>query len=176
MCIRDRPKAVDKELWDEIYNIYVKDKFGLGLQAYFEKQNPAALEEITAVMMETARKGMWKASEQQLADIAQLHTQLIAKYKPSCSGFVCDNAKLRDFIASKTDAASAVSYRKDITAIREQMVEGTDKGMVMKKEQVNTQTDETTNVLSNTVVVCVVLVLVVALILLVRRRHKHLND
>ena len=128
------------------------------------------------VMMETARKGMWKASEQQLADIAQLHTQLIAKYKPSCSGFVCDNAKLRDFIASKTDAASAVSYRKDITAIREQMVEGTDKGMVMKKEQVNTQTDETTNVLSNTVVVCVVLVLVVALILLVRRRHKHLND
>jgi len=56
------------------------------------------------------------------------------------------------------------------------MVEGTDKGMVMKKEQVNTQTDETTNVLSNTVVVCVVLVLVVALILLVRRRHKHLND
>ena len=171
-----KPKAVDKELWDEIYNIYVKDKFGLGLQAYFEKQNPAALEEITAVMMETARKGMWKASEQQLADIAQLHTQLIDKYKPSCSGFVCDNAKLRDFIASKTDAASAVSYRKDITAIREQMVEGTDKGMVMKKEQVNTQTDETTNVLSNTVVVCVVLVLVVALILLVRRRHKHLND
>lgn len=171
-----KPKAVDKELWDEIYNIYVKDKFGLGLQAYFEKQNPAALEEITAVMMETARKGMWKASEQQLADIAQLHTQLIAKYKPSCSGFVCDNAKLWDFIASKTDAASAVSYRKDITAIREQMVEGTDKGMVMKKEQVNTQTDETTNVLSNTVVVCVVLVLVVALILLVRRRHKHLND
>lgn len=171
-----KPKAVDKELWDEIYNIYVKDKFGLGLQAYFEKQNPAALEEITAVMMETARKGMWKASEQQLADIAQLHTLLIAKYKPSCSGFVCDNAKLRDFIASKTDAASAVSYRKDITAIREQMVEGTDKGMVMKKEQVNTQTDETTNVLSNTVVVCVVLVLVVALILLVRRRHKHLND
>lgn len=171
-----KPKAVDKELWDEIYNIYVKDKFGLGLQAYFEKQNPAALEEITAVMMETARKGMWKASEQQLADIAQLHTQLIAKYKPSCSGFVCDNAKLRDFIASKTDAASAVSYRKDITAIREQMVEGTDKGMVMKKEQVNTQTDETTNVLSNTVVVCVVLVLVVALILLVRRRRKHLND
>lgn len=171
-----KPKAVDKELWDEIYNVYVKDKFGLGLQAYFEKQNPAALEEITAVMMETARKGMWKASEQQLADIAQLHTQLIAKYKPSCSGFVCDNAKLRDFIASKTDAASAVSYRKDITAIREQMVEGTDKGMVMKKEQVNTQTDETTNVLSNTVVVCVVLVLVVALILLVRRRRKHLND
>ena len=33
-----KPKAADKELWDEIYNIYVKDKFGLGLQAYFENR------------------------------------------------------------------------------------------------------------------------------------------
>ena len=87
-----KPKAIDKEMWDEIYNVYVKDKFGLGLHEYFEQQNPAALEEMTAVMLETVRKGMWKASEQQVADIAKLHTDLVNKYKPSCSGFVCDNA------------------------------------------------------------------------------------
>ena len=57
---------------------------------------------MTAVMMETIRKGMWQASGQQIADIAKLHTDLVNKYKPSCSGFVCDNAKLRQFIASKT--------------------------------------------------------------------------
>lgn len=34
-----KPKAVDKELWDEIYNIYVKDKFGLGLQAYLKTES-----------------------------------------------------------------------------------------------------------------------------------------
>ena len=56
--------AIDKEMWDEIYNVYVKDKFELGVQKYFETQNPAALEEITAVMMETIRKGMWQATEQ----------------------------------------------------------------------------------------------------------------
>ena len=55
-------------------------------------------------MMETIRKGMWQASGQQIADIAKLHTDLVNKYKPSCSGFVCDNAKLRQFIVSKTDA------------------------------------------------------------------------
>lgn len=54
-------------MWDEIYNVYVKDKFNLGVQDFFEKQSPAALQEITAVMMETARKGMWKATDQQLA-------------------------------------------------------------------------------------------------------------
>lgn len=111
-----KPQAVDKEMWNEIYDVYVKDKFNLGVQDYFEKQNPAALEEMTAVMMETIRKGMWQASEQQIADIAKLHTDLVNKYKPSCSGFVCDNAKLRQFIASKTDAQTASRYKE--TSVR----------------------------------------------------------
>ena len=63
-----KPSVIDNEMWDEIYNVYVKDKFNLGVQDFFEQQSPAALQEITAVMMETARKGMWKATEQQLAD------------------------------------------------------------------------------------------------------------
>ena len=37
--------------------------------------------------------GMEQASGQQIADIAKLHTDLVNKYKPSCSGFVCANAK-----------------------------------------------------------------------------------
>lgn len=130
-----KPKAIDKEMWDEIYNVYVKDKFGLGLQEYFEQQNPAALEEMTAVMLETVRKGMWRASEQQVADIAKLHTDLVNKYKPSCSGFVCDNAKLRQFIASKTDVQAAAEYTKNIVQIREAAASDDKKGMVMKKRR-----------------------------------------
>ena len=57
-----KPKAIDKEMWDEIYNVYVKDKYHLGTKEFFDKQNPAALMEMTAVMMESARKGMWKAT------------------------------------------------------------------------------------------------------------------
>ena len=170
-----KPKAVDNEMWDEIYNVYVKDKFELGVQDYFESQNPAALEEMTAVMMETARKGMWKASEQQLADIARLHTELVNKYKPSCSGFVCDNAKLREYIASKTDAQSAVEYKQNIKEIREASVSADKKGMVMKKEELNANEGETT-ILSNIVVGAIVAVAVLVLILLVRHRRKKMQD
>lgn len=107
-----KPKVIDQELWNNIYEVYVKDKFDLGVQDFFERQNPAALEEMTAVMLETVRKGMWKASEQQIAELAKLHTELVNKYRPSCSGFVCDNAKLRDFIASKTEPAMAPGIKK----------------------------------------------------------------
>lgn len=171
-----KPKAVDNEMWDEIYNVYVKDKFGLNVQQYFENRNPAALEEMTAVMMESARKGLWKATDQQLADIAKLHTDLVNKYKPSCSGFVCDNAKLREYIASRTDAQTAQAYQQNINQIREAVAAGDKKGMVMKKEELSSETDKHTTVLSNVAVAVAVLIAFVILVWVVRRRRRKMQE
>ena len=168
-----KPKAVDKELWDEIYNVYVKDKFNLGLKEFFENQNPAALEEMTAVMLETVRKGMWKASEQQVADLTQLHTELVNKYKPSCSGFVCDNAKLRDFIASKVDAQTAAEYQKNISQIRESVAQNDNKGVVMKKEELNQVAEQQTQQVDSLWIAIAVVLVLVGLAVLMRRRRKN---
>ena len=173
-----KPKAIDKEMWDEIYNVYVKDKYNLGTKEFFDKQNPAALMEMTAVMMESARKGMWKATPQQLKDIAKLHTETVNKYKPSCSGFVCDNAKLRNYIASKTDAASAKEYQQNVEQIRdaEAAKNSNDKGMVMKKETLNEDAQKTTTVVSGIVVGVIVIVAFVMLAILIRRRRKNMVE
>ena len=173
-----KPKAIDKEMWDEIYNVYVKDKYHLGTKEFFDKQNPAALMEMTAVMMESARKGMWKATPQQLKDIAKLHTETVNKYKPSCSGFVCDNAKLRNYIASKTDAASAKEYQQNVEQIRdaEAAKNSSDKGMVMKKKTLNEDAQKTTTVVSGIVVGVIVIVAFVMLAILIRRRRKNMVE
>lgn len=173
-----KPKAIDKEMWDEIYNVYVKDKYHLGTKEFFDKQNPAALMEMTAVMMESARKGMWKATPQQLKDIAKLHTETVNKYKPSCSGFVCDNAKLRNYIASKTDAASAKEYQQNVEQIRdaEAAKNSSDKGMVMKKETLSEDAQKTTTVVSGIVVGVIVIVAFVMLTILIRRRRKNMVE
>ena len=131
---------------------------------------------MTAVMVETVRKGMWQASEQQVADIAKLHTDLVNKYKPSCSGFVCDNAKLRQFIASKTDAQTASQYKESISQIREAAAPKDQKGMVMKKEEMNAaDAAQQTNTVSNTVVCVVVVVAILVLIALVRCRRRKME-
>lgn len=173
-----KPKAIDKEMWDEIYNVYVKDKYHLGTKEFFDKQNPAALMEMTAVMMESARKGMWKATPQQLKDIAKLHIETVNKYKPSCSGFVCNNAKLRNYIASKTDAASAKEYQQNVEQIRdaEAAKNSSDKGMVMKKETLNEDAQKTTTVVSGIVVGVIVIVAFVLLAVLIRRRRKNMVE
>lgn len=168
-----KPAAIDKELWDNIYNVYVKDELNLGVKKYFEQQNPAALEEMTAVMLESVRKGLWKASEEQVAELSKLHTEIVNTYRPSCSGFVCDNAKLRDFIASNSNAQTAAQYKESISKIREAKTSGDDKGMVMKKEEMNQATEQQTNTLSNVAVGIAVIIVILALILFVRKRRKN---
>lgn len=167
-----KPKAIDKELWDEIYQVYVKDKYNLGTQAFFEQKNPAALQQITAVMLETVRKGMWKATPQQVADIAKLHVELVKKYKPSGSAFVTDNAKLRNFIASKVEAKQGKEYQQQIDKMRNAAANA-DKGTVMKREDMSQQVEKRAPLLSKGLLVGGAVVLLVALLVFVVRKRRN---
>ena len=173
-----KPSAIDNEMWNEIYNVYVKDKYNLGTKEFFDKQNPAALMEMTAVMMESARKGLWKATDQQLKDIAELHTATVNEFKPSCSGFVCDNAKLRDFIASNANESSSKVYQQNVKQVREAQTQNSndDNGVVMKKETLNSEVQNATTVISGVVVAVIVVASLVGIFLLVRRRRQNISE
>lgn len=169
-----KPEAIDKELWDGIYDVYVQDKFGLGLRGYFERENPAALEEISAVMLETARKGMWQASEEQLAALAKLHTELVGTYRPSCSAAVCDNAPLRAFVASHSEPEAARAYERQIRDVRETSLREAE-GRVLKREEM-ASADRTTAFVSNTVVAVVAVGAILLLVGVVRRRRRKMEE
>src|SRR5699024_7148545 len=84
----------------------------------------------------SARKGMWHATDAQLREVAELHTRLVSEHTAGCSGFICDNAKLRDFIASKVDKDAAESYNKNIDAARQiQLEEVNENNVVLQKEE-----------------------------------------
>ena len=170
-----KPRAIDGEMWDEIYDVYVKDSYGLGVREFFEDKNPAALQEMTAVMMESARKGLWNASDAQLSDIAGLHTYLIDKYRPACTGTVCDNAPLRDFIASRADAVSAEKYLSGIRQAREASA-ADGKGVVMQREDIDSLSHRHANVLNNTIIAAVSVAVVAFLVIFVRKRRRQAAD
>ena len=167
-----KPEAIDDRVWDEIYEVYVKDKFGLGVKEHFKEVNPAALEEVTAVMLESVRKGLWEASPEQVADIAKLHTGLIEESGPSCSGFVCDNPALQDYIASALPEASASEYRGAIRQIREASVSDASDGMVLRKDRLQGETEKETTLVSNIAVAVLIVALFIGGGLLIRRRRK----
>lgn len=168
-----RTNVIDQQFWNKIYQVYIKDEYKVGIQKYFEQKNPAALEEITAVMLEGARKGMWKPTREQIKTLASRHMDLVNRFKPSCSGFVCNNNKLRQFIA-KEGAENAVQqqqYLRNINQIREKATDGK-QGMTMKKETLSDNQNTTSDSVNGTVIIIVVLIAIIAVAFIVRRNRK----
>ena len=176
-----KPSAIDKELWEAIYNTYILDDKNLGIQEFFERENPAALQDFTATMLETIRKGMWKATPEQTQKIAEVHTASIEKANAGCSGMVCGNVKLHDFIAQNVSSEKASEYKKSINEVRE-VAQSADanNAKVLKKENDGKQASEstsssTTSKLPWTIVAGAVIVLLLA-IQMVRRYRRKKNE
>ena len=55
------PEVIDDAKWKETFDVYVEDKHKLGMQEFFEKNSPFAYQDMTGRMVETVRKGYWKA-------------------------------------------------------------------------------------------------------------------
>lgn len=172
-----KPDVIDNEMWDQLYDVYVKDSHNLGVQNFFKQQNPAAMQEITAVMLETARKGMWKASDQQLTDVAKLHTDLVKEFGASGSGFAGSNVKLQDFIAQKTTPESVPEYKQQLQKMKaaDASSDINKNGTVLKKDSISQSDNGEENSLNGIMVVAVVLVVFVILLVVLKKKRKSGN-
>ncbi len=172
-----KPDVIDQRIWNEAFDIYIEDRYDLDIKEFFERENHSALQEITAVMLESVRKGMWDASEHQIKEIADLHTELVNRHLPSCSGFVCNNASLREFIAtSATDASSSAQYKNNISNIRNRAQDITNQGekdgVVMQKDQISSEQQSTQVESLGGVVALLVIIMLLSVVLVARRRRN----
>ncbi|KAA6344104.1 Aerobic cobaltochelatase subunit CobN [termite gut metagenome] len=168
-----KPDVIDREMWDRIYSVYVKDSEHLGVQDFFKRENPSALQEITAVMLETARKGMWRANGQQLADIAQLHTALVKEFGVLRGGFSGNNAKLQDFITKQVPQDVTQEYVNQIQNMKVSTSEKVKNGMLLKKETSLIGDEGEENSINGVVIVSAILAAFVLLLVLLRKKRKN---
>ncbi len=174
-----KPSAIDDHIWNEYHDIYVRDKYNMDMEDKFSEKNPYAMQEFTAVMLESARKGMWEASKEQIAELAELHSRMVIKHEAGCSGFICDNAKLRDFIAENAPD-NAKEYNESIKSAREVALteEVAEKSVVLKKEEQEQQKQKTNKTVeeekTNYTTVYIVIALFIVLVgwVLYRRKRK----
>ncbi|WP_339733625.1 cobaltochelatase subunit CobN [uncultured Gimesia sp.] len=99
-----QPVAISKDMWDETYRVYIEDKHDLKMREYFEENNPYALQDMTAVMLETARKGYWSPEKEVLQRLAEVHTELLAEYGAACSYETCGNQAFHKFLNQQLNA------------------------------------------------------------------------
>ena len=109
-----KTSAIDPELWENLSSVYVDDIHDLNIEDFFRDKNPYALQEMSAVMLESIRKGYWRPDVEAQKKIANLHVSLVRDYEAGCTGFVCDNPLLREFISEQLDAQIAEAYNTSI--------------------------------------------------------------
>lgn len=118
-----QPSSISGGMWDETYQVMIEDRHQLGMREFFEKKNPYALQDMTAVMLETARKGFWTPSTEVLQRLATLHAELVARHGAACSYETCGNTKTQEFLASQlgapgseVDPATTQAYQTNLAA------------------------------------------------------------
>ncbi len=129
------PQLIGSQLWEQLHDVYIKDRYNLHIQDSFEKLNPYAFQEITAVMLEAVRKGYWNPGPAVTQQMAQLHASLVKKHKAGCSYYVCNNSKLRDLIKQNCDKNLEQSYIEQINNARFSPSSKEKPAIIMKKEE-----------------------------------------
>ena len=166
-----RPASLDEHLYDDLYGLYIADEQHLGLHDYFQNTDPAAYQTMTAVMLESARKGYWKPTEEQLKNTVQLHAALTKESGAACTEFVCDNNQLQNFIASQLDASQKESYERDMAKVKEN-TSGQREMILKQQNNDNHLSAEDSSVWQGTTIAIVIIVVLAAIIFIRLRRGK----
>lgn len=65
------PDLVTDQEWEAVRDVYVRDKYDLGLAEYFARENPAAGQKLVETLLEAADRGHWQADAAALAELRQ---------------------------------------------------------------------------------------------------------
>ena len=136
-----KPAAIAPGFWNQVYETLIEDKHELALQTFFETENPYALQEMTGVMLEAARKDFWTPEAGQLQVLAELHADLVSRFEAGCGSFTCGNQLLQAFIESQLNETLLGSYRNEIVAAEIGEVESRTE-LVLREQSTQPETEE----------------------------------
>ena len=112
-----KPDMLEDHLWQAYKETYVDDKLKLNMRDFFEKNNPAALQEMTGIMLEAVRKDFWKADADTVKQLAKTHVELMKKFDLPPAR----NEKLREMIRKNLqDPELLKTYEQQIAKMQEQ--------------------------------------------------------
>ena len=126
------PSTLDKKVCDELYNMYIADVQQLGVREFFEKKNPAAFQAMTAMLLESARKGYWKATSGQLTETAKVHAETTTTFGAACTDFVCNNTALQQYVEKQLPAALRQGYSRQLTQTKQ--AQGDSRATILEKQ------------------------------------------
>jgi cobaltochelatase CobN len=94
------PTSVDRTRWEEVFEVYVEDKYGQELKAFFNRSNPWAFQSLTARMLEAVRKEYWDADGKVIQRLASEYALNVVEKGVACCDHTCNNPMLNQMVVS----------------------------------------------------------------------------
>ena len=97
VTVRD---AVGADKWQQVFEVYVEDKYGMELEKFFNDNSPWAYQSLTARMLETVRKGYWQPEESVTRRLAVEYAVSVVEKGVACCDHTCNNPMLNQMVVN----------------------------------------------------------------------------
>jgi len=91
------PKVVREDQWQQFHEVYVNDKYDMGIREWFEQSNPHALAQMAELMLEAIRKEYWQPDDKTVQELIELYKDFAERYQVKT-----DNEKFKEFLQNPT--------------------------------------------------------------------------
>lgn len=98
----NRESSISDDVWQEIVEVYLRDRKNLRIREWFDSKNPYAFQGITENLLEAIRKEYWRPDETTVLEVATAYAQSIVRYGHRENGEL--NEKLEIFLARTLNA------------------------------------------------------------------------
>lgn len=93
-----REGSVPRQTWEKIDSVFVKDELDLSIRSWFESENPFAFQELTSTMLESIRKGYWKADAETARRLAEAYARSVIRHGDNGGLRSGGNGPLRQYV------------------------------------------------------------------------------
>lgn len=102
------PETVGAEKWQELHEVWLMDRYKLGLEEFFRKNSPHAREAMAGRLLEVARKGYWNPNKKTRDELATIFVQSIVESGVACDTLTCDHPELQTFIKDIAETSAGL--------------------------------------------------------------------
>jgi len=110
------PDVVKDWMWQEVVDIYLNDKYNLGVNTWLSTGNRGySMIEITGTLLTAAHKNFWNADEATLRQVADTWAKAIIQHGVSCGGTSCGNHEMFKWAVKYVDPVHLLALNDLIT-------------------------------------------------------------
>ncbi|WP_397568677.1 cobaltochelatase subunit CobN [Schlesneria sp. T3-172] len=102
------PETVGPQKWQELHEVWLKDRYDLKLEDFFHAHNPHAREGMAGRLLEVVRKGYWDPDQKTREELAEIYVTSVVENGVACDTLTCDNPELQTFTKGIAETADGL--------------------------------------------------------------------